>query len=68
VIWDASDLLESQIAAVRDLPHGVPALVVMEITDQELTQLDAVSDTTHYPAVLVAILKRIASDRRKETR
>jgi hypothetical protein len=67
VIWDASDLLESQIAAVRDLPDGVPALVVMEITDQELAQLDAAADTRHYPAVLSAILKRIASDR-KETR
>jgi hypothetical protein len=67
VIWDASDLLESQIAAVRDLPHGVPALVVIEMTSQELTQLDAAADTSHYPSVLSAILKRIASDR-KETR
>jgi hypothetical protein len=66
VIWDAESLLESQVQAMRDLPLGVPALVTMEITDQELAQLDAAADTTHYPAVLAAILKRIASDR-KET-
>jgi hypothetical protein len=67
VIWDAPDLLESQIAAVRDLPHGVPALVILQMTSQELAQLDAAADTSHYPSVLSAILKRIAGDR-KETR
>lgn len=67
MIWDASDVLESQIAAVRDLPHGVPALVVMEITDQELVQLEAASETCRYPAVLAAVLKRVANDR-KESR
>jgi hypothetical protein len=66
VIWEAEDLLESQIAAVRDLPHGVPALVILEMTSQELTQLDAAADTSHYPAVLSTIFKRIANDR-KET-
>jgi hypothetical protein len=67
VIWDAGSLLESQIQAMRDLPIGIPALVMLSFTDQELAQLDAASDTTHYPAVLAGILKRIASDR-KETR
>ena len=67
MIWDAPDLLESQIAAVRDLPHGVPALVILQMTSQELAQLDAAADSPHYPSELSAILKRIASDR-KETR
>lgn len=67
MIWDASDLLESQIAAVRDLPHGVPALCVIEMTSQELSQLDAAADSVHYPAVLAAVLKRVANDR-KESR
>ena len=66
MIWDAESLLESQVQAMRDLPHGVPALVIIEMTSQELTQLDAAADSSHYPSVLVAILKRIASDR-KET-
>ena len=67
MIWDASDLLEGQIAAMRDLPFGVPALVIIEMTAQELAQLDAAADSPHYPSELSAILKRIASDR-KETR
>ena len=67
MIWDAEDLLESQISAMRDLPHGVPALVVIEMTDQELAQLDAAADTPHYQSVLNTIVRRIESDR-KETR
>jgi hypothetical protein len=62
-----TDILERRIAAMRDLPHGVPALVIIEMTAQELAQLDAAADSSHYPSVLSAILKRIASDR-KETR
>jgi hypothetical protein len=65
VIWDASDLLESQIAAVRDLPHGVPALVVIEMTSQELTQLDAAADTPHYHSVLRGIVRRIQNYRKE---
>ena len=65
MIWGASDLLESQIAAVRDLPHGVPALVIIEMSDQELVQLDAAADTSHYPAVLRGIVRRIESDRKE---
>jgi hypothetical protein len=59
VIWDAPDLLESQIAAVRDLPHGVPALVILEMTAQELAQLNAAADTPHYQSVLNRIVTRI---------
>ena len=67
MIWDASDVLESQIGAVRDLPPGVPALVIIEMTAQELAQLDAAADTPHYQPVLNTIVRRIESDR-KETR
>jgi len=67
VIWDAEDLLESQISAMRDLPFQVPALDIIEMTETDLAQLDAAADGSHYPSVLSAILKRIASDR-KETR
>ena len=65
MIWEAEDLLESQIAGVRDLPHGVPALVILEMTSQELAQLDAAADTSHYPAVLRGIVRRIESDRKE---
>jgi hypothetical protein len=67
VIWQAEDLLESQIAAMRDLPFQVPALVIIEMTDRDLAHLDAAADTTHYPAVLCGIVGRIESDR-KETK
>jgi len=62
-----TDILARRIAAMRDLPHAVPALVIIEMTAQELAQLDAAADSSYYPSVLSAILKRIASDR-KETR
>lgn len=63
MIWDASDLLESQIAAVRDLPHSVPALVVISMTDKDLAHLDAAADTPHYQSVLRGICRRIENDR-----
>ena len=67
MIWDASDLLESPIAAMRDLPFQVPALVVISMTDKDLAHLDAAADTPHYQSVLNTIVRRIESDR-KETR
>ena len=65
MIWDAPDLLESQVAVVRDLPHGVPALVMIEMTSQELAQLDAAADSSHYPSVLSTIVRRIESHRKE---
>jgi hypothetical protein len=67
VIWDAEDLLESQISAMRDLPFQLPALVVISMTDKDLACLDAAADTPHYQSVLRAILGRIESNR-KETK
>jgi hypothetical protein len=64
VIWGASDLLESQIAAMRDLPFGVPALVILEMTDRDLAHLDAAADTPHYRSVLSGIVTRIENDRK----
>ena len=59
MIWDPADVLESQIAAVRDLPHSVPALVAMEMTPEDLAHLDAAADTVHYHLVLGVIVDRI---------
>jgi hypothetical protein len=59
VIWDAEDLLESQISAIRDLPLAVPALTAMQMTDKDLAHLDAAADTVHYHLVLGAIVARI---------
>jgi hypothetical protein len=62
VIWDASDLLETRVAAMRDLPWPLPALVVVEFTDEDLDLLDAAADTDEYWSVLNRIVTRIESE------
>jgi hypothetical protein len=59
VIWDAEDLLESRVAAMRDLPWVIPALVIIEMTDEDLDNLDAAADADNYWTVLNAIVSRI---------
>jgi hypothetical protein len=59
VIWDAADLLETRVAVTRDLPWPIPALVVVEFTDEDLDNLDAAADTDRYWTVLNRIVARI---------
>jgi hypothetical protein len=59
VIWDAEDLLESRVAAMRELPWVIPALVVVEFTDEDLDNLDAAADSPEYWSVLNTIVTRI---------
>jgi hypothetical protein len=59
VIWDAADLLEARVAAMRDLPWLIPALVIIEMTDEDLDNLDAAADADNYWTVLNAIVSRI---------
>lgn len=63
MIWEAEDLLESQVAAMRELPFQVPALVVISMTDKDLAHLDAAADTPRYQSVLRGICRRIENDR-----
>ena len=53
------DILESRVAAMRDLPWPLPALVVVEFTDEDLDNLDAAADSPEYWSVLNAIVTRI---------
>jgi hypothetical protein len=53
------DILESRVAAMRDLPWPLPALVVVEFTDEDLDLLDAAADSPEYWSVLNAIVSRI---------
>jgi hypothetical protein len=62
VIWDAEDLLESRVAAMRDVPWPIPALVIIEMTDEDLDLLDAAADTDRYWSVLNGIVRRIQED------
>jgi hypothetical protein len=54
-----ADILESRVAAMRDLPWLIPALVLVELTDEDLDNLDAATDTDKYWTVLNAIVSRI---------
>jgi hypothetical protein len=53
------DILERRIAAMRDLPWVIPALVIIEMGDEDLDNLDAAADTDSYWTVLNRIVARI---------
>jgi hypothetical protein len=53
------DIVENRIHAMRELPWVIPALVIIEITDEDLDNLDAAADTDKYWTVLNAIVARI---------
>jgi hypothetical protein len=53
------DILESRVAAMRDLPWPIPALVVVSMTDEDLDNLDMAADSPGYWAVLHSIVSRI---------
>jgi hypothetical protein len=58
VIPDA-DILESRVQAMRELPWVIPALTIIEMTDEDLDNLDGAVDTDKYWTVLNAIVSRI---------
>jgi hypothetical protein len=53
-----TDILERRMAAMRDLPWPIPALVVLEMTDEDLDHL-ATATKDEYWGVLNAIVRRI---------
>jgi hypothetical protein len=53
------DILENRVQAIRELPWPIPALVVIEMSDEDLDNLDAAADTDKYWTVLNAIVSRI---------
>ena len=63
MIWDAEDLLESRVQAVRDLPWPIPAVVVVQMTALDLDHLDMAADTDGYWPTLNAIVSRIERTR-----
>jgi hypothetical protein len=58
VIPDA-DILENRVQAMSELPWVIPALTIIEMTDEDLDNLDAAADTDRYWTVLNAIVSRI---------
>jgi hypothetical protein len=59
VIWDAADLLETRVQAMRDLPWPMPAVVVVEFTGEDLDRLDTAADSPEYWSVVNEIVTRI---------
>jgi hypothetical protein len=53
------DILENRVQALRELPWPIPALVVIEMSDEDLDLLDAAYDTPEYWSVLNRIVTRI---------
>jgi hypothetical protein len=53
------DILENRVQAMRELPWVIPALTVIEMSDEDLDRLDAAFDTPEYWGVLNGIVRRI---------
>jgi len=53
------DILENRVQAMRELPWVIPALTIIEMTDEDLDLLDAAYDTAEYWRVLNRIVTRI---------
>jgi hypothetical protein len=47
---------------MRDIPWPIPALVVMQMTDEDLDNLDEAADTDRYWTVLNSTVRRIESE------
>jgi hypothetical protein len=54
-----ADILESRVQAMRELPWVIPALTIIEMTDEDLDNLDAAYDSPEYWSTLNTILRRI---------
>ena len=56
------DILESRVQAMRELPWPIPALVVIQMTDEDLDLLDAAYETREYWSTLNTIITRIQEE------
>jgi len=63
VIGDHLLLIEARVAAMRDLPWLIPAVVIIEFSDEDLDRLDMVADSEdEYWGVLNAIVVHIEGE------
>jgi hypothetical protein len=60
------DILENRIMAMRDLPWPIPALIVIQFSDEDLDLLDAAADSPEYWHVLNEIVTRIQKGKQHE--
>ena len=55
-------ILENRVQAMRELPWPIPALVIVEMTDEDLDLLDAAYETREYWSTLNTIVRRIQEE------
>jgi hypothetical protein len=55
----ALDILERRVAAMREIPWPIPALVIISMSDEDLDRLDVAADADKYWSVLNEIVTRI---------
>jgi hypothetical protein len=53
------DILENRVQAMRELPWVIPALLIIEMTDEDLDLLEAASEKSEYWSTLNTIVRRI---------
>jgi hypothetical protein len=53
------DILENRVQAMRELPWVIPAVVIVQFTDEDLDLLDAAYETEEYWSVLNEVVTRI---------
>ena len=53
------DMLERRVAAMRDLPWPIPAVVFLAMTDEGLDHLEAAPGTDRYWPTLNRVVARI---------
>jgi len=53
------DILENRVQAMRELPWPIPALTVIQMTDEDLDLLDAAYEAREYWSTLNTIVRRI---------
>ena len=59
VLIPDTDILENRVQAMRELPWPIPALVVIEFTDEDLDLLDEAYEKPEYRSTLNTIVRRI---------
>jgi hypothetical protein len=61
-MFPEADILEGRVQALRELPWPIPALVVIEMTDEDLDLLGAAYDKPEYWSTLNTIVRRIQEE------
>jgi hypothetical protein len=59
LMFPDTDILERRLEQIRRLPWPIPAVMVLEITDEDLDALDGAGDSDEWWRTLNRIIMRI---------